>query len=101
MKNGFEPKNDGTREKDKNNDGKIENKKADNIFTTTSALFTRVPILGALFCEVILSQCLSSLLNFQFMVKVKETILDDEIRAGWTGSVSIVYSQFLSLNTFL
>lgn len=84
--NGFEPKNDGTREKDKNNDGKIENRKGDNIFTTTSALFTRVPILGALFCEVILSQCLSSLLNFQFMVKVKETILDDEIRAGWTGS---------------
>lgn len=89
MKNGFEPKHDVTREKG-NDDGKIENKKGDNIITITFALFKRVPILGALFCEVILSQCLSSLLNFQFMVKVKEEILDDEIRAGWTGSVSIV-----------
>lgn len=52
-------------------------------------LFKRVPILRAMFFEVILSQCLSSVLNFHFMVKVKETILDDEERAGWTGSVSL------------
>mmetsp|Transcript_5122 Transcript_5122/g.9733 ORF Transcript_5122/g.9733 Transcript_5122/m.9733 type:complete len:513 (-) Transcript_5122:697-2235(-) len=48
-------------------------------------LFRRVPILRAMFVEVILSQCLSSVLNFQFMVKVKEAIIDDEDRASWTG----------------
>lgn len=43
-----------------------------------------------MFFEVILSQCLSSLLNFQFMVTVKDAITDDEERAGWTGSVSAI-----------
>ena len=38
-----------------------------------------------MFFEVILSQCLSSVLNLQFMMKVKDTILDDSVRAGWTG----------------
>ena len=41
-----------------------------------------------MFFEVILSQCLSSLLNFQFMMTVKDAIADDEERAGWTGGVS-------------
>lgn len=48
-------------------------------------LFRRVPILRSMFIEVILSQCLSSVLNFQFMVKVKEAIVDDQERASWTG----------------
>lgn len=39
-----------------------------------------------MFFEVILQQLLSSLLNFQFMLKVKDTIINDELRAGWTGS---------------
>jgi ATP/ADP translocase len=55
---------------------------------TNKNLFRRVPILRAMFVEVILSQCLSSLLNFQFMVKIKEAIVDDEDRASWTGQVS-------------
>jgi hypothetical protein len=60
-------------------------------------LFRRVPILRAMFVEVILSQCLSSVLNFQFMVKVKEAIIDDEDRASWTGKVSNVVRQFGAL----
>lgn len=52
-------------------------------------LFQRVPILRSMFIEVILSQCLSSVLNFQFMVKVKEAIVDDQERASWTGRVSV------------
>jgi len=44
--------------------------------------------MGALFLEVLVSQSLSSLVNFSFMVKVKETVIDDKLRAGWTGNVS-------------
>jgi hypothetical protein len=55
---------------------------------TSLDLFQRVPILRAMFFEVIISQCLSSLLNFQFMMTVKDAIQDDEERAGWTGGVS-------------
>ena len=40
-----------------------------------------------LFWEVIVSQSLSSLINFSFMVSVKNTILDDKQRAGYTGNV--------------
>lgn len=57
----------------------------EGIIETCRNLFKREPILGGLFYEVILSQCFSSLLNFHFILKVKETILDDKERAGWTG----------------
>ena len=62
--------------------------KDENIIKTSMKLFKRVPILGAMFCEVIISQCLSSLLNFQFVTEVKNSILNDEDRAGFTGNVS-------------
>lgn len=39
-----------------------------------------------MFFEVMLSQFVSSILNFHFMLKVKDAITDDEERAGWTGS---------------
>lgn len=58
------------------------------LFVKASALFKRVPILGALFVEVLLCQSLSSLLNFLFLVKTKEAIPGDEERAGWSGKVS-------------
>ena len=38
---------------------------------------------------MICSQCLSSVLNLQFVLKVKSVIVDDVARAGWTGRVSI------------
>ena len=63
-------------------------KKDENMIKTSIQLFKRVPILGAMFCEVIVAQCLSSLLNFQFITEVKNTILNDEERAGFTGNVS-------------
>lgn len=49
-------------------------------------LFRRVPALGMLFTEVLISQCLSSLVNFLFLLKVKEIIVNDERRAGYTGN---------------
>jgi ATP/ADP translocase len=76
---GFEPKK-------KNKEAGDKHVSSDeSIIETSKKLFKREPILGGLFYEVILSQCFSSLLNFHFIVKVKEVILDDKERAGWTG----------------
>ncbi|KAL7542137.1 hypothetical protein ACHAXR_011539 [Thalassiosira sp. AJA248-18] len=60
--------------------------KKGNIFQQAYALFQRVPVLGALFLEVIASQCLSSLVNFIYLYKLKSTITDDAVRAGWSGN---------------
>ena len=56
-----------------------------SLFAKARTLFRRVPILGALFVEVLLCQSLSSLLNFLVLVKTKEAIPNDEERAGWSG----------------
>ena len=61
---------------------------ADGLYVKARTLFQRVPVLGALFLEVLLCQSLSSLLNFIFLVKTKEGIPGDEERAGWSGKVS-------------
>lgn len=57
-----------------------------NIFRQAYTLFERVPVLGALFVEVIISQCLSSLVNYIFLYKLKISITDDSMRAGWSGN---------------
>lgn len=58
----------------------------------------RVPIFRALACEMICSQCLSSVLNLQFVLKVKSVIVDDVARAGWTGNVSCAAHTIELLN---
>mmetsp|Transcript_15056 Transcript_15056/g.18361 ORF Transcript_15056/g.18361 Transcript_15056/m.18361 type:complete len:545 (+) Transcript_15056:231-1865(+) len=94
---GFEPKHDRKKQQQQNfkkidgNDEVTEkntnsSKSDDSMIKSSMELFKRVPILGAMFCEVIISQCLSSLLNFQFVNEVKNSILDDKERAGWTGN---------------
>ena len=107
-KHGFEPK--GDKEKDNNekeflnepnnpdklNDDKRQSTSSDscntkwirkvNIFYQARSLFQRVPILGALFSEVIISQCLSSLVNYIYLYKLKASITDDAARAGWAGN---------------
>lgn len=60
--------------------------KKSNIFQQAHALFQRVPVLEALFTEVIVSQCLSSLVNYIYLYKLKATITDDSLRAGWSGN---------------
>ena len=45
--------------------------KKDSIFQQAHTLFQRVPVLGALFSEVIISQCLSSLVNYIYLYKLK------------------------------
>ncbi|KAL7533428.1 LOW QUALITY PROTEIN: hypothetical protein ACHAWF_004494, partial [Thalassiosira exigua] len=60
--------------------------KKSNIFRQAYALFHRVPVLDALFFEVVISQCLYSLVNFVYLYKLKSTVADDAKRAGWSGS---------------
>ncbi|KAL3765396.1 hypothetical protein ACHAWU_002314 [Discostella pseudostelligera] len=62
------------------------NKGKNSIFQQAYLLFQRVPVLGALFIEVIVSQCLSSLVNFIYLFTLKSTITDDALRAGWSGN---------------
>jgi len=55
-------------------------------FDQARLLFGRVPVLRALFVEIIISQSLSSLVNFIFLINLKASIASDELRAGWSGS---------------
>jgi hypothetical protein len=57
------------------------------------ALFRRVPILGALCGEVLICQCLSSLLSFMFMMCYKETLQADEERASYIGKVRFLEAR--------
>ena len=75
---GFEPKKEVAKDHSPQSPG--------NIFQQARLLFRRVPVLGALFLEVVCSQCLSSLVNFIYLYKLKATILDDDARAGWSGT---------------
>lgn len=49
-------------------------------------LFSRVPVLGWLCVEVFCYQCQSSLLNFLFVVAVKDVVTDDVDRAIYTAN---------------
>ena len=77
--NGFEPKKEITKKPIRSNE---------SLLLSARRLFARVPILGALCSEVLISQCTTSLLGFLFLVKGKESILNDADRARWTGNVS-------------
>lgn len=66
---------------------KLNNSSNLSLVQTASKLFERVPILGSLCVEVLVSQCVSSLISFLFVLKVKEHIPNDQERARWTGTV--------------
>jgi hypothetical protein len=59
-----------------------------SLIQTAFQLFSRVPVLASLCIEVLTCQCVSSIINFLFFLKLKEYIPDDQQRARWTGSVS-------------
>jgi hypothetical protein len=84
-RNGFAP--DGHKEKSiKSNDNtKSSTKSSSGFFLQSVKLFKRVPILGALFIEILASQGLVTLLNVCFVAKLSASIPDDSERAGWVG----------------
>mmetsp|Transcript_24427 Transcript_24427/g.57298 ORF Transcript_24427/g.57298 Transcript_24427/m.57298 type:complete len:530 (+) Transcript_24427:13-1602(+) len=55
------------------------------LFEKAGVLFKRVPVLGALFVEILASQGLATLLNVCFVARLGSAIPDDTKRAGWVG----------------
>jgi len=88
-KNGFNPADEHNRKKkegkDSTNNKSSTSNKEDGLITKARDVFTRVPTLWALFCEILACQGLSTLLNVCTVTKVSEVIPDDTERAGWMG----------------
>eukprot|EP00536_Pseudo-nitzschia_multiseries_P005217 jgi/Psemu1/238343/estExt_Genewise1.C_950057 len=95
-KNGFSPK---PRSKKMNlKKGKQNGRKGEEyeggMLSKARNLFKRVPVLKALFCEIIASQSLATLLNVCFVASVGATIPDDTVRAGWVGNFYALINLF-------
>jgi len=56
-----------------------------NMLKKASSLFARVPVLKALFFEILASQGLATVLNVAFVARLGTAIPDDAKRAGWVG----------------
>lgn len=88
-KNGFDPANEIKKKVEKKNKKKSDSqnsmKESGGIVKKAYDLFMRVPVLGALFLEVIAFQSLSTIINVCFITKLKESIVNDALRAAWTG----------------
>lgn len=80
-KYGFTPKD--THKKKKPTRGLAE--KEPNVIQKASSLFQRVPVLKALFMEILASQGLATVLNVVFVARLGTAIPDDTERAGWVG----------------
>lgn len=57
-------------------------------------LFARVPVLRALFLEILSSQGLATLLNVCFVQSLGKSISDDTVRAGWIGNFYALINIF-------
>eukprot|EP00978_Attheya_sp_CCMP212_P028832 scaffold100610_cov53-Attheya_sp.AAC.2 len=88
---GFNPADEEKRKKanakkgDKKAIVEAASKEHAGMFQMARALFQRVPVLGALFCEILACQGLSTLLNVCFVTKLSSSMPDDQERAGWMG----------------
>lgn len=67
----------------------------------TRDMFQRVPVLGALFGEVVSFQSLSTVLNVCMVTRLKEAITDDAVRAAWTGKFYANVNFFSGLFQFV
>ncbi len=66
---------------------KSKHDKEESLIVKAKDVFTRVPTLWALFCEILACQGLSTVLNVCCVTKVAEVIPDDAERADWMGKV--------------
>jgi len=83
-KNGFNPADEHKKKHGKSSSSKTNND--ESLITKARDVFTRVPTLWALFCEILACQGLSTVLNVLTVTKVSEVISDDTERAGWMGN---------------
>lgn len=58
----------------------------EGMIAKASRLFKKVPVLRALFFEILASQGLATLLNVCFVKVLAASIPDDTVRAGWVGN---------------
>ena len=88
--NGFNPssksKKASGRQKRNLKSGAKTSSHNDGMVTKAKKLFTRVPVLRALFSEILASQGLATLLNVCFVHSLGVSISDDTVRAGWVGN---------------
>mmetsp|Transcript_8182 Transcript_8182/g.11798 ORF Transcript_8182/g.11798 Transcript_8182/m.11798 type:complete len:554 (-) Transcript_8182:296-1957(-) len=78
-----------------------KSKASQNQISKALDLFRRVPTLGALFCEVLSFQSLSTILNVCFVSKLKSTITNDTERAAWTGKFYSLVNGASAANQFV
>ena len=99
---GFDPAEEMKRkkaEKDKLNASRGQEEVG--LIRKTRDMFERVPVLGALFCEVVSFQSLSTVLNVCMVTRLKEAITDDAVRAAWTGKFYANVNFFSGLFQFV
>ena len=87
--NGFEPTNQKRKELKQHDDAGMIQK--------ASKLFARVPVLKALFAEILSSQGLATVLNVCFVARLGTAIPNDDERAGWVG----VYFALINIITMV
>ena len=85
-KHDFDPAEEMKRKKaEKDKLSATKGQKEVGLLKKTRDMFDRVPVLGALFCEVISFQSLATILNVCMVTRLKEALTDDAVRAAWTG----------------
>jgi ATP/ADP translocase len=98
-KNGFSPERQQMK-KSKIKATVKKSEKSAGLFEKATNLFQRVPVLRALFLEILASQGLATLLNICFVASVGKTIPDDTVRAGWVGNFYALINVFSMILQF-
>jgi len=84
-KGGFTPSDDEMKKTKKGKKAMTAKSEDQSLFKKASGLFVRVPVLKALFIEILAGQGLATLLNVCFVTKLSQSLPDDTMRAGWMG----------------
>jgi len=91
---GFSPDRQETKRAKKVDKAEKDMEKHAGLVEKATKLFARVPVLRALFLEILASQGLATLLNVCFVASVGATIQDDNVRAGWVGNFYALINVF-------
>jgi ATP/ADP translocase len=82
---GFDPSKQRQQQESKSQKENAVPPTAQSKFSQAVELFRRVPTLGVLFAEVLSFQSLNTILNVAFVRSLKQDIVDDQMRAAYTG----------------
>jgi len=98
-KHGFNP-SDELKKSKQTSKTTTSNNNDDNLLRKASSLFGRVPVLKALFLEILAGQGLATLLNVCFVTKLSQSIVLDTDRAGWMGNFYAITNTISSILQF-